>query len=556
MADNTQDKIRTARTKSVGLPNIFNEIDEQVRGEADVSRSSEHGTKTEDLKRRYSIIQTLLHVSASINSTLNLEELLNKALDVVIQITGGNRGFLMLVDERTGELVPALARSKDGQDMPHDSFDLSLSVIRRVADRGEPLFISNVGEEAEFKDQKSIVDLNIMTVICIPLQFKDKLVGVIYSDSDSISERFSPSDLSIMNAFGAQAAVAIVNARQHGELEDIRHTLERQNVTLREELAARHEFSGMIGRSKAMQQIFDVIRKVASLSTTVLVQGETGTGKELIAKAIHYNSSRKNGAIVTINCGALPKDILESELFGYAKGAFTGADQDRAGLFEAADGGTLFLDEIGEMPVDLQVKLLRALQDGEVRRLGEDHSRSVDVRVISATNRDLSHEVEKGSFRRDLYYRLNVVPINLPPLKERHEDILPLAEFFLHKFSEEMDKAKPVLTRRAKEMLLEHQWPGNVRELENAIERALALAGEQDSLDVPQFELAAKRQILDQNPDGDASLKSMLLLREKELIRKALIKQSWNVSKTAGVLKVSRQQLHNKIKKYGLTPIV
>jgi transcriptional regulator with GAF, ATPase, and Fis domain len=359
-----------------------------------------------------------------------------------------------------------------------------------------------------------------------------------------------------MNAFGAQAAVAIENARQHGELENIRHSLERQNVTLREELAARHEFSGMIGRSRAMQQIFDVIRKVASLSTTVLVQGETGTGKELIAKAIHYNSSRKSRPIVTINCGALPKDILESELFGYAKGAFTGADQDRAGLFEAADGGTLFLDEIGEMPVDLQVKLLRALQDGEVRRLGEDHSRSVDVRVISATNRDLGSEVEKGSFRRDLYYRLNVVPINLPPLRERHEDILPLAEFFLNKFSEEMDKPKPVLTRRAKELLLEHKWPGNVRELENAIERALALAGDKDSLDISQFELAAKRQILDQIPDGEASLKSMLLLWEKELIRKALIKQSWNVSKTAAVLKVSRQQLHNKIKKYGLTPIV
>ena len=165
-----------------------------------------------------------------------------------------------------------------------------------------------------------------------------------------------------------------------------------------------------------MQQIFDVIRKVAALSTTVLIQGETGTGKELIAKAVHYNSTRKNRPIITINCGALPKDILESELFGYAKGAFTGADQDRAGLFEAANGGTLFLDEIGEMAVDLQVKLLRALQDGEVRRLGEDHSRTVDVRVISATNRDLEAEVEAGSFRRDLFYRLNVVPIDIPPL--------------------------------------------------------------------------------------------------------------------------------------------
>jgi Nif-specific regulatory protein len=440
--------------------------------------------------------------------------------------------------------------------MPKESFDLSLSVIRKVAETREPLFISDVGDEAELKDQKSIVDLKIKTVICIPLQFEGKLVGVIYSDSDSISEGFSPSDLSIMNAFGAQAAVAIENARQHGELESIKHSLEKQNVTLREELAARHKFSGMIGRSPAMQQIFDVIRKVAALSTTVLIQGETGTGKELIAKAVHYNSTRKNRPIITINCGALPKDILESELFGYAKGAFTGADQDRAGLFEAANGGTLFLDEIGEMAVDLQVKLLRALQDGEVRRLGEDHSRTVDVRVISATNRDLEAEVEAGSFRRDLYYRLNVVPIDIPPLRERHQDILPLAEFFLGKFSEEMNKPKPVLTRRAKEMLLQHRWRGNVRELENAIERALALTEGKEALDVAQFEHVAKRHFFEQIPDEDASLKSMLLVLEKELIRKMLIKNSWNVSRTATALQVSRQQLHNKIKKYGLTPIV
>jgi transcriptional regulator with PAS, ATPase and Fis domain len=332
--------------------------------------------------------------------------------------------------------------------------------------------------------------------------------------------------------------------------------LEKQNVTLREELAGRYEFSGMVGRSPEMQKIFDVIRKVATVSTTVLIHGETGTGKELIAKAIHYNSDRRSRSIVSINCGALPKDILESELFGYAKGAFTGADHDRAGLFEAADGGTLFLDEIGEMPVDLQVKLLRALQEGEVRRLGEDKSRMVDVRVVSATNRDLEAEVEAGSFRRDLFYRLNVVPIRIPPLRSRQEDILPLAEFFLDKFSEEMGKKKPGLSRSAKELLLQREWPGNVRELENAIERALALAEGKDVLNVAQFEDLAKDSILKSLPDEEASLKSLLEVWEKELIRKKLIQYSWNVSKTAETLQISRQQLHNKIKKFGLTPII
>ena len=554
MSGDTSKKIHTAKTDTIRPTGIFEDIDASVREVESSVDSMAFGD--EDLERRNSILETLLDVSTSINSTLNLQELLAQIVDAVVRTTGGSRGFLMLTDEKSGELIPALARSKDGEELAHDAFDVSVSVIRRVAESGEPLYISNIGEEEDLKDQRSIIDLNIMTVICIPLQFQEKLVGVIYSDNDSISERFSPSDLSIMNAFGAQAAVAIENALKHGELETIRHSLEKQNITLREELAGRYEFSGMVGRSPEMQRIFDVIKKVAALSTTVLIYGETGTGKELIAKAIHYNSERRSRSIVSINCGALPKDILESELFGYSKGAFTGADHNRAGLFEAADGGTLFLDEIGEMPVDLQVKLLRALQEGEVRRLGEDKSRTVDVRVVSATNRDLAADVETGSFRRDLFYRLNVVPIFIPPLKARQEDILPLADFFLDKFAEAMNKRKPSLTRSAKELLLQREWDGNVRELENAIERALALAEGKDVLDVAQFEELAKDSLIAGLPDDDSSLKSLIEIWEKELIRKKLIQYSWNVSKTASVLQISRQQLHNKIKKFRLTPII
>jgi Nif-specific regulatory protein len=556
MADEMERKAKTARTSLHKTSDIFDDIDAEIRGIQNERQKGKPDSKAQEIERRYSVIETLLHVSASINSILNYEEVLNKIVDAVVRITGGSRGLLMLKDERTGELLPALARSKDGQDMPHEDFDVSLSVVRKVAESGQPLFISNVGEEEDLKDQRSIVDLNIMTVICIPLRFENRLIGVIYSDSDTISERLSPSDLSIMNAFGAQAAVAIENARRHGELETVKKSLEKQNVSLREELAGRYEFAGMIGRSRAMQQIFDVVRKVAPLSTTVLIQGETGTGKELIAKAIHYNSVRKTKPIVSINCGALPREILESELFGYRKGAFTGADQDRAGLFEGANGGTIFLDEIGEMPVDLQVKLLRVLQDGEVRRVGEDFSRSVDVRVVSATNRDLASEVEAGNFRRDLFYRLNVVPINIPALRERQEDILPLAEFFLGKFSEEMKKRKPAVTRAAKELLLQHEWLGNVRELENAIERALALAEGSDVLDVAQFEHLVRRPVAGQLAGGEETLKSMLVVWEKELIRKMLITHSWNISRTAASLKISRQQLHNKIKRYNLTPII
>lgn len=556
MADEMERRAKGARTNPQGASNIFDDIDARIREIQSERTGKGTASKVHEMERRYSIIETLLNVSASINSALNFDEVLNKIVDAVVRITAGNRGLLMLKDEKTGVLHPVLARSKEGQNMPHEGFDVSLSVVRKVAESGQPLFITDMGEEKDLKDQRSIVDLNIMTVICIPLRFEDRLVGVIYSDSDTVSERFTPSDLAIMNAFGAQAAVAIDNAKRHGELETVTRSLEKQNVSLREELAGRYEFSGMVGRSRAMQQIFDVIRKVAPLSTTVLIQGETGTGKELIAKAIHYNGARKNKPIVSINCGALPREILESELFGYRKGAFTGADQDRAGLFEAANGGTIFLDEIGEMPVDLQVKLLRVLQDGEVRRVGEDSSRSVDVRVISATNRDLASEVEVGNFRRDLFYRLNVVPIHISPLRERQEDILPLAEFFLAKFSEEMKKPRPGLARAVKELLLQHQWLGNVRELENAIERALALAEGNDVLDVAQFEHLVKRPVVGQFVEGEGTLKSMLFVWEREIIQKTLIVHSWNITRAAAALKISRQQLHAKIKKHKLTPAI
>jgi Nif-specific regulatory protein len=511
------------------------------------------GPDVHDLRRSYSIIETLLNVSASINSTLNLEVLLRKIVDAVVRITDCKRGFLLLQGS-DGEFSLAIARSRDRKELDHTGVEISRSVIDKVTETETPMFISNAGAEENLKDKESIVDLNIQTVICIPLIFEDLFAGVIYADNDTVSESYSPSDLSVMNAFGAQAAVAIANARRHGELELIKSSLEKQNTHLRLELAEKYEFSGMVGRSQLMRQIIEVIKKVAPLSTTVLVHGETGTGKELIAKAIHYNSTRKDHAIVSVNCGALPKDILESELFGYRRGAFTGAEQDRPGLFEAADRGTLFLDEIGEMPIELQVKLLRALQEGEVRRLGEDKSRAVNVRVISATNKDLAAEVERGDFRKDLYYRLNVVPIRIPPLRDRQEDIFPLAEHFLNKFSKEMNKPKPILTRSAKELLLHHSWYGNVRELENAIERALALGEGQRALDVTQFEHLISRKNGVSIDQAETSLKKRISFYEKEYIQRILINNSWNVSRTAGVLKISRQQLHNKIKKLGLSP--
>lgn len=510
--------------------------------------------KVHNLERRHAIIETLLHINASISSTLNFQEVLKKIVDAVVTITDCSRGFLMLYDEDKNVSF-AIARTKDRKELAEKDFRISQSIIRKVAETGIPVFLSDVRETNNFKDSRSVIDLNINTAICIPLKDDEKLVGVIYADSEHISEKFSESDLSLMKAFGGQAVVALENARRHGELMLSKKSLENQNITLKKKLGERFEYSGMIGRSKEMHAIFDTIRKVAPLSTTILIQGDTGTGKELIAKALHYNSTRKDKPMLTVNCGALPKDLLESELFGYRKGAFTGADQDRIGLFEAANGGTVLLDEIGEMAVELQVKLLRTLQESEIKRLGEERARPIDVRLISATNRNLVAEVERGTFRRDLYYRLNVVPIHIPPLRDRREDILPLAEFFIEKFALVMGIPRPALTRGTKELLLTHNWIGNVRELEHSIERALALGDGGDVVDIDQFQhIISRDEGVAPELSDDVSLKERLLALERDYIRKMLIKNGWNVSKTAQGLRISRQQLHIKIKRFGLSP--
>ena len=528
---------------------MFDDIDQSL--EAAGAQKSTTDPNTLKLERRSAILERLLSVSAGLNSTLELQDLLVKVVDAVVDITDCKRGYLMLVSD-DGGLEPVVGRSRDGKSLGLENLDLSLSVIQRAADNGEPQLVANAQEEDDLREKKSIVAFNIMTVIGIPLQFEDSLVGVIYADNDSISGKFVLADLPVLTAFGAQAAVAIENAKQHGELESIRVSLEKQNITLRQELAEKYEFSGMVGRSRELQKIFQTVGKVAPHTTTVLIQGETGTGKELIAKAVHFNSSRSGAALVSINCGALPKDILESELFGYRQGAFTGANEDRPGLFEAANGGTLFLDEIGEMPIELQVKLLRSLQEGEVRRLGDDTPRHVDVRIVAATNKDLAAEVEAGNFRRDLYFRLNVVPITLPPLRDRQEDILPLANFFVDKFSRDMGIDRPTLTRSGRELLISYNWEGNVRELENAIERALALADSR-TLDASHFQHLISSKESQPMASGEATLKKVMEYWEKDFIRKMLIKNSWNVSRTASTIKISRQQLHNKIKKFGLS---
>jgi DNA-binding NtrC family response regulator len=317
-----------------------------------------------------------------------------------------------------------------------------------------------------------------------------------------------------------------------------------ENILLRKRLTEKYEFEDIIGRSEAMQEVFEMIKAVTDTNATVLVTGETGTGKELVARAIHSNSSQRYGPFVATSCGALPETLLESELFGYDKGAFTGADRTKKGRFELANGGTLFLDEVGDISMKTQIKLLRVLQEKRFRRLGGTDSIEVDVRLISATNRDLVAAIEEGSFRSDLYYRLNVVSIHLPPLRERKEDVALLAAHFINKYNVEFNKKFDRVDRKAMDFMMDYHWPGNVRELENVIERALVI----DHGPEVRVKHLPFCNVEMPPTDEPQSLQEV----ERLHIEKMLERYDWNIARTARLLSIDRTTLHKKIKKFGL----
>jgi transcriptional regulator with PAS, ATPase and Fis domain len=319
-----------------------------------------------------------------------------------------------------------------------------------------------------------------------------------------------------------------------------------ENILLRQKLEEKYEFEDLIGKSAVMQNLFALIQNVAPTQATVLITGESGTGKELVAKAVHTLSPRRYEPFLALSCGALPETLLESELFGYEKGAFTGANHTKKGRFEMADGGTLFLDEIGEISLKTQIDLLRVLQEKEFRRLGGTEVTKVDVRIISATNRDLQEAIQQGLFRNDLYYRLNVVSIHLPPLRERKEDIPLLAKHFLRRFSIEVNKKVDRLTPKALDILMDYHWPGNVRELENAVERAVVISQEHELTDT-DFTFLQTAKV----PLPDISSKNLQEIERHHIVR-VLNENHWNISKSAGELGIDRVTLYNKIKKYGI----
>jgi transcriptional regulator with GAF, ATPase, and Fis domain len=408
----------------------------------------------------------LFDFSAKLMEKHDLEELLEALMDSVVEITSADKGFLILMDG--DQMHVKVARNLMRENIADAVSQLSDSIVAKVIKTLKPVIISDAMNDEEFAGSKSIMKLRLTSVICVPLLDRGKLIGLIYVGNDSVVDLFQPETMQILTVFAAQASLIVANALL---LDHLR--VDNRQLTQRLEQI---RFGEIVGTSAPMQEVFKKVEKVASTDISVLITGETGTGKELIAREIHARSPRVRAPFVTINCGAIPENLLESELFGHVKGAFTGAVANKQGKFQAAHGGTLFLDEIGEMPLNLQVKLLRAIQEKIIIRVGDTRPEPVDIRIVAATNRNLEEEIQSGRFREDLYYRLNVVNIHLPPLRDRQEDVVVIARYLLGRYAKEYDSKVKGFSPNATVGIRKHHWPGNIRELENRIKKALVLA--------------------------------------------------------------------------------
>jgi transcriptional regulator with GAF, ATPase, and Fis domain len=408
----------------------------------------------------------LFEFSQKLMNNYEIPGLLDALLDVVIQVSNADKGFIVLLE--SGEPVVKVARNLRRETISDAVRHMSDSIIKRVVESRQPLIISDALNDTSFKNSLSVMNLRLTSVMCVPLLERGNLIGLIYVGNDNVAQLFDQAALEILTIFAAQASLVIRNALLVNELQ-----IDNQSLQDRIE---RIRFGEILGSSPAMQEVFRKVQRVAATDITVLVTGETGTGKELIAHEIHTRSARAKGPFISVNCGAIPENLLESELFGHVRGAFTGAVANKAGRFQSANKGTLFLDEIGEMPHALQVKILRALQEHIVTKVGDTVPESVDIRVIAATNRDLEVETRNGRFREDLYYRLNVVHLLLPPLRDRGDDIVVLARYMLSRYAPEYSSKVRGFTPSAIVAIKRYRWPGNIRELENRIKKAVVLA--------------------------------------------------------------------------------
>jgi transcriptional regulator with GAF, ATPase, and Fis domain len=512
----------------------------------------------------------LQRIAKALNSELHLDRLLEIIIDHVVELAGAERGFLVL--GKPGEEPRArVARNFEREEIASPDEAFSRGIVDQVLRTGQHVLAANAVEEQRFQEFLSINAIRARSVLALPLTVKGQVIGAVYVDNRLQKGAFTTVALATLQSLADFAAIAVENARLYAENEERAATLDRLNgqlasrldvqaqelVDARDRLRRAGEPVGsypqIVGRSAAMREVLRLVDKVVATEEPVLIEGESGTGKELIARAIHTKGPRARQAFLSENCAALSDTLLESELFGHVRGAFTGADRDKKGLFELAHEGTLFLDEVGDMSPDMQKKLLRVLQEGEIRPVGGKTVRQVDVRILSASNKDLRKLVESGEFREDLYYRLKVLTVRLPSLRQRKEDIQPLVEHFLRVHTPPGKRPK-TLGEGVLDRLVAHDWPGNVRELENEVKLMIALGDDVITPDVLSDPVRrGRRSGAPEDDDGPVQdLGRLVEGVERREIEKALRIAEGNKTRASDLLGISRFTLQRKLEKYGM----
>jgi Nif-specific regulatory protein len=498
----------------------------------------------QSLARENRILSALLEVSKVLNSSFDLEKNLSRTMRAIADFLEMERGSVFLLDQNSKELRIVAAHGLTREQIDRGKYRIGEGIVGRVLEKGSPLVIPNVGAEPLFLNKTgSRIKKTGISFLCVPITFKGESIGVLSADRIFKDRAITvDEDIRVLEIIASIIAQYVILWKHYKETE-------KEKEILKLQLKGRYSLPNIIGTSDRMQEVFEAVHRVADSKATVILYGESGTGKELIAKAVHYMSPRTKEAFVKFNCASIPEGLLESELFGHEKGAFTGAINARKGRFELAHGGTILLDEVGDLPINLQPKILRVLQEREFERVGGEKTIKVDVRLIAATSRNIEELVSKGRFREDLFYRLNVVPIFMPSLRERKEDIPLLVEFFLARFNAE-NKKDISIAPDALRVLVDYSWPGNVRELENTMERLVVMSGSDiiKATELPiNLKLPSSEEIFQKE-----SLRAGIEDIEKSSILDALEKTGWVQAKAARMIGITARQIGYKMKKYGL----
>ncbi len=517
--------------------------------------------------------ESILSISKKILGQTQLDRLLDLILDEAISLSGAERGFIVLLKDKHYEIVAA--RNLDKESLKKAKEKISTTILREVMQKQEPLLTVDALGDEKLKKAQSVHNMKLRSILAVPLKEGNNILGIIYLDNRFSSGIFQESHAKILGLFADQAALAIFHTRlleenraRQKELEEKQQLILKLNKNLEEKISLqeselaetkkiienselnperRSRYLEIIGESKPMTDILKTLDKIIDSDVTVYIHGESGTGKELIAKALHYNGPRKDKIFVSTNCASFSDTLLESELFGHVRGAFTGAEKDKKGIFEFAEGGTVFLDEVGDMSMAMQAKLLRVLQEREIRPVGSNQSIKINVRIISASNKDLAEEIKKGKFRKDLYYRLNVVRLNLPALRERKSDIPKLVEYFMKNNKMNIPADFLSIEPEAMKALMLYTWPGNIRELENEINRSLVMGKGTISKDLLSDGVKENYEF-EEELQRDLNLSRQVGLFEKRMIERALQEADGNKAKAAELLDISRLNLYQKIK--------